>query len=112
MQQRYHNSSNEVKGMSTDDLREHFLIEEMMKPGKLCFTYSHYDRIIIGGAVPEAEPLQLKNVAMLKADYFLERREMGVINVGAAGTISVDGNKFDLGKKDCLYIGRGSNNVS
>ena len=98
--------------MTTAELREHFLIEEMMKPGKMCFTYSHYDRVIIGGAVPEAEALPLKNVAMLKADYFLERREMGIINVGAAGTVTVDGAKYDLGKKDCLYIGKGNKDVS
>ncbi|MFD0748696.1 5-dehydro-4-deoxy-D-glucuronate isomerase [Mucilaginibacter calamicampi] len=112
MQQRYHHSSNEVKGMNTADLREHFLIEEMMKPGKMCFTYSHYDRIIIGGAVPEAEELPLKNMAMLKADYFLERREMGVINVGGPGTITVDGVLYNLEKKDCLYLGRGSKEVN
>jgi len=112
MQQRYHNSSNEVKGMNTSELREHFLVEEMMKPGKLCFTYSHYDRVIIGGAMPYAEALQLKNLAMLKAQFFLERREMGVINVGGAGAIKVDGIQYDLEKKDCLYIGRGSREVS
>ena len=112
MQQRYHNSPKEVKGMNTAELREQFLIEEMMKPGKLCLTYSHYDRVIIGGAMPEADALPLKNVAMLKAGYFLERREMGVINVGSAGRITVDGTEYDLEKKDCLYIGKGCKDVS
>jgi 4-deoxy-L-threo-5-hexosulose-uronate ketol-isomerase len=112
MQQRYQNSSKEVKGMGTAELREQFLIEDMMKPGKICFTYSHYDRIIIGGAMPEKEVLLLKNFAMLKAEYFLERREMGVINVGGTGTITVDGTVFKLDKKDCLYICRGSREIS
>lgn len=112
MQQRYQNSSNEVKGMNTAELREQFLIEEMMKPGKICFTYSHYDRVIIGGAMPDTESLTLKNFSMLKAGYFLERREMGVINVGGGGSITVDGATFQIDKKDCLYIGRGSKDVS
>jgi 4-deoxy-L-threo-5-hexosulose-uronate ketol-isomerase len=112
MQQRYQNSSKEVKGMGTAELREQFLIEDMMKPGKICFTYSHYDRIIIGGAMPEKEVLLLKNFAMLKAEYFLERREMGVINVSGTGTITVDGTVFKLDKKDCLYICRGSREIS
>lgn len=112
MKQRYHNSQKEVKGMNTAELREQFLIEDLMTSGEIKFTYSHYDRVIIGGAVPTSESLKLENYPMLKAEFFLERREMGVINVAGAGTISVDGKTYDLAKKDCLYISRGSKDIS
>jgi len=111
MNQRYHNSQKEVKGMNTAELREQFLIEDLMKSGEIDFTYSHYDRIIVGGAIPTTKSLALENYAMLKAEFFLERRELGVINVGGAGTISVDGTNYSLSKKDCLYIGRGCKEV-
>ena len=100
MNQRYHNSQKEVKGMNTAELREQFLIEDLMKSGEIDFTYSHYDRIIVGGAIPTTKSLALENYAMLKAEFFLERRELGVINVGGAGTISVDGTSYSLSKKD------------
>ncbi|MBC7416690.1 MAG: 5-dehydro-4-deoxy-D-glucuronate isomerase [Pedobacter sp.] len=112
MQQRYHNSQKEVKGMDTAELRDQFLIEDLLNAGEIKFTYSHYDRIIIGGAVPTSNALKLENFSVLKAEYFLERRELGAINVGGAGTISVDGKTYDLDKKDCLYIGRGSKEIS
>lgn len=112
MIQRYHNSQKEVKGMNTSELREQFLIEDLMTEGEIKFTYSHYDRIIIGGAIPSNGSLVLENYPMLKANFFLERREMGVINVGGAGKITVDGEVYDLAKKDCLYISRGSKDIS
>ncbi|HET8828822.1 MAG TPA: 5-dehydro-4-deoxy-D-glucuronate isomerase [Pelobium sp.] len=112
MKQRYHNSQKEVKGMNTAELREQFLIEDLMTKGEVRFTYSHYDRIIIGGAVPTNGALALENFPMLRAEFFLERREMGVINVGGEGSISVDGKTYDLSKKDCLYIIRGSKDIS
>lgn len=112
MIQRYHNSQKEVKGMNTSELREQFLIEDLMTEGEIKFTYSHYDRIIIGGAVPTKTSLALENFPMLRAEYFLERREMGVINVGGEGSITVDGEKYSLSKKDCLYISRGSKSIS
>jgi 4-deoxy-L-threo-5-hexosulose-uronate ketol-isomerase len=111
MKQRYHNSQKEVKGMNTADLREQFLIEDLMKTGEIDFTYSHYDRIIVGGAVPTTKSLALENYPMLKANFFLERRELGVINVGGEGSITVDGTTYALAKKDCLYIGRGCKDV-
>ena len=92
MKQRYHNSQKEVKGMNTTELREQFLVENFMNNGEINFTYSHYDRVIVGGAVPTQQSLALENFAMLRAEYFLERREMGVINIGGSGSIVVDGN--------------------
>jgi 4-deoxy-L-threo-5-hexosulose-uronate ketol-isomerase len=112
MKQRYHNSQKEVKGMNTAELREQFLIEDLMTNGEIKFTYSHYDRIIVGGAVPTNGSLALEDFPMLRAEFFLERREMGVINVGGEGSISVDGKTYDLAKKDCLYISRGSKDIS
>ena len=112
MKQRYQNSQKEVRGMDTAELRGQFLIEDLMVSGAIKFTYSHYDRIIVGGAVPTNNNLKLESFEMLRADFFLERREIGVINVGGAGTISVDGKTYNLDKKDCLYIGRGSKDIS
>ena len=112
MKQRYHNSQKEVRGMDTAELREQFLIEDLMVSGAIKLTYSHYDRIIVGGAVPTNNNLKLESFEMLRADFFLERREIGVINVGGAGTISVDGKAYNLDKKDCLYIGRGSKDIN
>jgi 4-deoxy-L-threo-5-hexosulose-uronate ketol-isomerase len=111
MKQRYHNSQKEVKGMNTSELREQFLVDQLMVKGEIKFTYSHYDRVIVGGAVPLVGKLSLENFPMLRAEYFLERREMGVINVGGNGKIEVDGKTYDVNKKDCLYIGRGSKNI-
>lgn len=112
MKQRYHNSQKEVKGMNTSELREQFLVDQLLLSGEINFTYSHYDRVIIGGAVPSSKSLALENFPMLRAEFFLERREMGVINVGGSGKIVVDGTSYDLAKKDCLYIGRGSKNIA
>jgi 4-deoxy-L-threo-5-hexosulose-uronate ketol-isomerase len=111
MKQRYHNSQKEVKGMNTSELREQFLVDKLMVKGEIKFTYSHYDRVIVGGAVPLVGKLSLENFPMLRAEYFLERREMGVINVGGNGKIEVDGKTYDVNKKDCLYIGKGSKNI-
>jgi 4-deoxy-L-threo-5-hexosulose-uronate ketol-isomerase len=112
MEQRYHNSPKEVKGMNTAELREQFLIENVMVQGEIVFNYSHYDRIIVGGAVPTTKVIALENYPMLKAEFFLERRELGIINVGGAGSITVEGTSYDLDKKDCLYIAKGSKEVS
>ena len=111
MKQRYHNSPKEVMQMSTADLRENFLIENVMQPCTLQLTYSHYDRVIIGGVVPAGSAVALENFENLKAEFFLERRELGVINVGGPGSIEVDGQDYALGKLDCLYVGRSSRNV-
>lgn len=104
---RYASSPNEVKRFDTQQLRNEFLIEDLMEVGKINLTYSHYDRYIAGSAVP-LQPLTLETIDPLKANYFLERREMGIINVGGDGIISVDGKEYGLGFKDALYIGKGS----
>jgi len=98
--------------MNTDELRETFLLEDLFQPGKIECAYVDLDRTVIGAAVPTSSPLKLETEPELRANYFLERRELGVLNVGGAGTITVDGKIFELDKLDCLYAGRGSKEVS
>ncbi|WP_262915600.1 5-dehydro-4-deoxy-D-glucuronate isomerase [Niabella ginsengisoli] len=102
----------ETKQMDTQKLIDNFLIKDLMVPDQLKLVYSHYDRVIIGGAVPASKALTLGNHPELRADYFLERREMGIINVGGKGTVTADGKKFDLEKLSCLYLGKGTKKVS
>ena len=98
--------------MNADELRETFLLEGLFQPGEIEFAYVDLDRTVIGSAVPTKKALKLETEPELRADYFLERRELGVLNVGGAGTVAVDGKSFDLDKLDCLYVGRGSRDVS
>jgi len=107
---RYASNPKAVKQYDTKQLRDEFLIDNLMEEGEIILTYSHYDRYIAGSAVPTV-PLKLETIDPLKADYFLERREMGIINVGANGTIVVDGTSYELGFKDALYIGSGNKDV-
>jgi len=98
--------------MNTEELRETFLLEEMFEEGEIEFAYVDLDRTVIGSAVPVGETLKLETEPELRAEYFLERRELGVLNVGGAGSVVVDGKRFELGKLDCLYVGRGSRVVT
>ncbi len=112
MQVRFENSPKETASMNTQSLREAFLIENLMTDDTINLTYSHYDRVIVGGAKPVADTLQLGNPSELRANFFLERREMGIINVGGNGTIEADEVKYNLSKLDCLYVGKGTKSVS
>jgi 4-deoxy-L-threo-5-hexosulose-uronate ketol-isomerase len=98
--------------MTTEELRATFLLEGMFQPGKIEFAYVDLDRTVIGSAVPLGGALKLETEPELRAEYFLERRELGVFNVGGAGEVVVDGVTFELDKLDCLYIGRGSRAVT
>lgn len=98
--------------MTTDELRETFLLEDLFKPGQLDLAYVDFERAVIGSAVPTSGPLKLESQPELRSEYFLERRELGVFNVGGPGTVTVDGTSYDLAKMDCLYIGRGSKEVT
>jgi 4-deoxy-L-threo-5-hexosulose-uronate ketol-isomerase len=102
----------ETKKMDTQALRDHFLVEELMQDGKISMTYTHYDRVVIGGAVPVGEPLSLETDDALKSDYFLERRELGIILISGSGAVEVDGESYPLQVKECLYVGRGAKDVS
>lgn len=111
MEIRFHNSREETKRMDTQELRKNFLIEKGIQDDKLKLVYSHYDRLIIGGAKPVVQKLPLENKPELRADYFLERRELGIINVGGAGLVEADGKSFNLARLDCLYLGKGTKEV-
>ena len=101
----------DFKKYDTERIRKEFLIEEVMVDDQISLTYSQYDRYIVGGAVPKTKSLKLEPVDSLKAEYFLERREMGIINVGAAGKVETENATYELGFKDALYLGRGTRKV-
>ncbi len=112
MQVRYAVGPNETRQFNTTELRENFLIETLFTPNSLQLCYSHYDRVIVGGAMPVDSPVDLPTYPELRSDFFLERRELGIINVGGAGSVTVDGQTYELAKLDGLYVGRGSRSVS
>lgn len=112
MTARFAISPRETASLNTAGIRAHFLIENIFTSGAIELTYTHYDRMIVGGAMPTDAPLPLPCPDRLKASYFLERRELGVLNIGGLGRITVDGQEFELGHQDCLYIGKGSQQVS
>ena len=112
MEIRFQSSPREVKGMNTQQLRENFLVQHLMQANQIQLVYSHFDRVIVGGAMPVSNPVLLPNEAELRADYFLERRELGIINVGGAGSVEADGVVYELNKLDALYLGKGTRSVS
>lgn len=97
--------------MTTDELRSTFLLEDLFQPGRIDLTYVDLDRTVIGSAVPTTSALALPTDDLLKAKFFTERRELGVLNIGGAGRITVNGVAYELGKLDGLYVGRGNENV-
>lgn len=98
--------------MDTEELRESFLIESVFEPGSIRMVYSMYDRIIAGGIVPTGTPLVLETGPELATEFFLQRREIGLINLGDAGTITVDGTDYAMGSRDGIYIGMGAKEVT
>lgn len=112
MEVRFETSRKETSEMKTQDLRDNFLIQDLMQKGKIELVYSHYDRVIIGGVVPLIDALSLPFEEELKANFFLERREMGIINVGGNGTVFADGISYELEKLECVYLGKGTKDVS
>jgi 4-deoxy-L-threo-5-hexosulose-uronate ketol-isomerase len=98
--------------MTTHELREAYLLADLYEPGKLNLTYVDLERAIAGMAVPLGSPLALPTEPELRAKYFTERRELGVLNIGGAGSVTVDGKSYDLRNLDVLYIGRGNAEVS
>lgn len=98
--------------MTTEELRTAFLVDKLFQPGRIDLAYVDLDRTVIGSAVPLAEPLTLETDPDLRAAYFTERREIGVLNVGGAGTVIVNGELYQLSNLDALYIGRGNENIA
>lgn len=110
-EERFSSHPDDVKKYDTEQLRRHFLIPKLMEENTIHLVYSHYDRYIAGGAVPKSTPLELTAIAPLKAAYFCERRELGIINVGSKGMVVVDGTEYSLDFKEALYIGKGARQV-
>ncbi|MUG85914.1 5-dehydro-4-deoxy-D-glucuronate isomerase [Paenibacillus timonensis] len=112
MERRYASHPNEVKQFDTDRLRKEFHIPTLFTPDRLELVLTHEDRLIIGGAAPVKQEVKLEtDLKELGVAYFLERRELGAINVGGPGSILVDGTEYELNNKDCLYVGKGSREV-
>ena len=108
---RYASNPDAVKKYDTKELRDEFLIQNVMKKDELSWVYSHYDRFMVSGIVPVTKGIKLETIDPLKAQYFLERRELGIINIGAPGTVEVDGKFYKLEHKEALYLGQGNKNV-
>jgi len=108
---RYAIHQSQFKTLDTAQLREAFLIDTIFIADDIVLEYTHYDRYMVGGANPVSKALKLETPDALKASFFLQRREIGIINVGGKGTITVDGTTYTLGNKEALYIGRGSKDV-
>lgn len=102
----------DFKSYQTALIRERFLVDQIVQPDQLNCAYTHYDRMIVGAANPVNSTLELPNYDNLRADYFLERREIGIINVAGAGEVVADGQTYTLNKLDCLYIGKGVKSVT
>ncbi|CAM4319005.1 5-dehydro-4-deoxy-D-glucuronate isomerase [Paenibacillus phoenicis] len=112
MERRYASHPQEVKQFDTDRLRKEFHIPTLFTPDRLELVLTHEDRLIIGGAAPVQQDVKLEtDLKELGVSYFLERRELGAINVGGPGSIIVDGTEYELNNKDCLYVGKGSREV-
>jgi len=101
-----------AKRLTTDELRQEFLVTDIMSEGKTTVTYSHIDRVMLGGIVPTDKALSLPSGDLIASEFFLEKRELGVFNIGGPGLIEVSGKKYDIDYRDCLYIGRGEKEVS
>lgn len=111
MEQLYALGQNEIKQFSTEEIRKNFLIEPLFTNDTIRFTYTHYDRMMVGGAKPVGSKVTLETYPELRAGFFLERREIGIINIGGDGSVEVDGNTFNLSKMDCLYVGKSAKSV-
>lgn len=107
----YESSPREVERMNTQELRENFLVQGLFENNKINLTYTHYDRMILGGVMPAGQSISLGTYDNLKSEYFLERREIGIINIGGDGFITADGKEFKLEKLSCLYLGKGTKQV-
>lgn len=102
----------DVRGYDTERLRREFLVENILADDKVKFVYTAYERFMVGGAVPVRQELALVAIDPLKSDHFLSRRELGAINIGGAGIVSVGGTQYEVGNREALYVGCGNEDVS
>ncbi|WP_318344696.1 5-dehydro-4-deoxy-D-glucuronate isomerase [Flagellimonas baculiformis] len=108
---RYAHHPEDVKTYNTEELRNHFLIEGLFQDDSVRLTYSMYDRFIVGGVKPVKKAVELETIDDIKAEFFLQRRELGIVNVGGAGVVEVDGKTYELERKEALYVGSGNKEV-
>src|SRR3954470_16486123 len=113
MEVRHATSPDDVERMGTEELRGRFLVPDLVGGSMVRLVYSHHDRIVVGGVTPGLDTVALPNPGALRSEFFLQRRELGVLNVGTAGgRVLVDGEVHDLAPKECLYVGRGAEEVT
>ena len=112
METRYTPNPDQARYLDTEELRQNFLLEDLFISGQINMVYTDLDRLICGGVVPDGKALTLAAGPELAADYFLQRREMGILNIAESGMVTVDGTVFELASKEVLYIGRGAKDVS
>jgi len=111
MHQRYPTNPEQLPLFDTMELRERYLVESLFEPGQMTVVYTHHDRVVLGGAAPAGGDLPLPTFDDLRADFFLQNRELGIINVGTDGVVSADGTSYQLPNGACLYLGRGIRDV-
>lgn len=111
MEQRYATNPEQIPGWTTEQLRRQYLLPDLFAPGEIRLTYTHHDRIVLGGAMPAGGELELTGYPEIRSETFLEHRELGVVNVGGTGTITADGETYELVPGACLYLGRGVESV-
>ena len=111
IEERWGTHPNDVKGYDTTQLRKEFLVEKLFEADSVLMTYTHNDRLIIGGAMPVKENLKLETVDLIRSEYFCERRELGIICIDGEGVVSVDGKDYEMKFKDAVYVGRGSKEI-
>ena len=111
MDVRYGAGPGEIDHMGTDRLRAEFLVEGLFTPGRMRMTYTHLDRMIVGGAMPLADPLEFGDGAVVGTPLFFTAREAGIANLGGPGWAEVDGARHALDSRDCLYVGRGTERI-
>jgi 4-deoxy-L-threo-5-hexosulose-uronate ketol-isomerase len=102
----------DVACMTTQELRDTFLVSNLFAPGELRGQFTDLDRLVVGGIMPAGRPVELPKHKETGRDFFLERRELGVINIGGAGTVRIDGKTFSLDRLDCVYVPMGSKSVA
>ncbi|RUS46025.1 5-dehydro-4-deoxy-D-glucuronate isomerase [Cohnella sp. AR92] len=111
MEIRHSSHPSDAKRYDTEQLRKHFLIEKLFEADQVHMVYTHEDRMVIGGAQPVKEALSIEAPDTLKTEYFLERREIGFVNIAGDAVITVDGERHELGKLDTLYVGKGNRDI-
>lgn len=107
-EERYAHNPRDYASYDTERLREEFLVPVLFEADTVRLTYTHVDRMIVGGIMPVEKVVLLETVDALRSEYFLERRELGLINIGGPGVVEVDGNRYEVDSKEAIYVGRGS----